>query len=252
MTSRKYPYYLASIWKLLAEMQPRLYILGLFLGLPAAGGRVIEFTKSGIRFKTRGVMDIWTIKETFLDRFYEKYGTPIGDFSILAGVQHPKNKVFAFEPNRDSYSLLLENLKLNQVSNVLVYPEAIWSHSTELAIDTSASEPGQYKSRPIGEVESLGSELVVPSLSLEDAFERSRLAHCDLLKIDCEGAEFVILFNTPDTVLQRIDRIVMEYHDDVEAYTHKDLVDFLSRKGFDVKTYPNYVHPNLGYLYASH
>lgn len=264
MTSKKYPYYVASIWKLLAEMQPRLYILGLFLGMPAAGGRIIELSKSGIRFKTRGVMDIWTIKETFLDRFYEKYGTPIGDgwtvvdigagigdFSILAAVRHPKNKVFAFEPNRGSYSLLLENLKLNQVSNVRVYPEAIWSHSTELAIDTSASEPGQYKSRPIGEVESLGSELVVPSLSLEDAFGRSRLAHCDLLKIDCEGAEFVILFNTPDTVLQGIERIVMEYHDDEEAYTHKDLVDFLASKGFDVKTYPNYVHPYLGYLYAS-
>ena len=167
MTSKKYPYYLASIWKLLAEMQPRLYILGLFLGIPAEGGQVIELSKSGIRFRTRGVMDIWTIKETFLDRFYEKFGTPIGDgwtvvdigagigdFSILAAVRHPKNMVFAFEPNRDSCSLLLENLKLNQVSNVRVYPEAIWSHSTELAIDTSASEPGQYKSRPIGEVRS--------------------------------------------------------------------------------------------------
>ncbi|MFC2054169.1 FkbM family methyltransferase [Chloroflexota bacterium] len=264
MTSRKYPYYLASIWKLLTEMQPRLYILGKFLGMPAEGEQVIELSKSGIRFKIRGVMDIWTIKETFLDRFYEKFGTPIGDgwtvvdigagigdFSILAGVRHPKNKVFAFEPSRDSYTLLLKNLELNQVKNVRVYPEAIWSHSTELAIDTSANEPGQYKSRPIGEVESLSEELVVPSLSLEEAFERSGLTHCDLLKIDCEGAEFVILCNTPDAVLQRIERIVLEYHDDVEGYNHKDLVAYLASKGFDVNTYPNYVHPYLGYLYAA-
>jgi len=68
--------------------------------------------------------------------------------------------------------------------------------------------------------------------------------------LDCEGAEYDILFHTTASVLGRIDRIVMEYHDNVTANTHQDLVKFLVSKDFAVKTFPNPVHDYLGYLSA--
>ena len=72
-----------------------------------------------------------------------------------------------------------------------------------------------------------------------------------MLKLDCEGAEYNILFGAPDETLKRIRRIVMEYHDSLTSHTHRDLVKFLSEKGFHVQVTPNYVHDDLGYLYAS-
>jgi len=42
----------------------------------------------------------------------------------------------------------------------------------------------------------------------------------------------------------------MEYHDDLTPYTHHDLVEFLSEKGFVVKTYHNPAHTEIGFLYA--
>jgi hypothetical protein len=90
----------------------------------------------------------------------------------------------------------------------------------------------------------------VPSLSLADAFARLEIAQCDLMKVDCEGAEYPILFNTPDEVLKRVRRIVMEYHDGVTRYTHRDMQQFLASKGYSVRVVQNYVHPDLGYLAA--
>lgn len=76
------------------------------------------------------------------------------------------------------------------------------------------------------------------------------MEHCDLMKLDCEGAEYPILFNAPETIFDRIERMVMEYHDNVSGYIHHDLVQFLTNKGFNVKIHPNFVHNYLGYLYA--
>jgi hypothetical protein len=71
------------------------------------------------------------------------------------------------------------------------------------------------------------------------------------MKLDCEGAEYEILFKAPDSVLNRIDRIVMEYHDNAVEYTHADMERFLKEKGYKVKVYPSPVHPYLGYLSAA-
>jgi FkbM family methyltransferase len=246
-------------------LKPVPVILRTFLRRSNPKEQIVELRKSGLRFKTRGVMDIWSIKETFLDRFYQRFSTSIGDgwtvfdigggigdFTIFAASQNPKNIVYTFEPTPRSFALLHENLQLNQITNVQVYPQAIWSREGQIVIDTTAGEPGQYVSREAASgIEVEDGKIIVPSITLTRAFEFTGLGHCNLMKIDCEGAEFEILFNTPPAVLDRIERIIMEYHDNVTEYTHDDLVTFLREHHFAVKTYPNDVHDHLGYLYAS-
>ena len=71
-----------------------------------------------------------------------------------------------------------------------------------------------------------------------------------LFRSDCEGAEYSILFGTPQPVLEHIRRIIMEYHDNLIQHNHRDLTRFLSERGFQVETFPNPVHSHLGYLRA--
>ena len=92
--------------------------------------------------------------------------------------------------------------------------------------------------------------LMVKSISLAGALEKAELELCDLLKLDCEGAEYSILFSAPRSVLERFKYIVMEYHDNVTQYNHEDLMRFLTEQGFQVETFPNPVHAYLGYLRA--
>lgn len=259
---RKYPYYLSSILRLLTGLHEWPLVLRLFLGRAAPATHTITLRKSGLRFRVRGAMDIWSVKETFLDRFYERFGfslgegwtildigAGIGDFTLFAAAGHPRNTVYAFEPFPQSFELLEENLRFNRVATVQAFQQAIGGQSGELALDLSGDEPLQIQSRAA--TSQAAQTLTVPCLSLADAFSHLTLERCDLLKLDCEGAEYDILFNAPDDVLRRVDRIVMEYHDGVTPYSHQDLAAFLQGRRFRVETFPNFVHPELGYLRAS-
>jgi FkbM family methyltransferase len=207
-------------------------------------------------------MDVWSIKETFIDKFYERFGTVIGDqwriidigagigeFTIFAAAGSPNNLVYAFEPYPDSFTLLQKNVEANKITNVEMFPQAISDKTGTMALDISGGEPLQIKSESVGTTHSQANQIEVPSLSLAEAIEQLKLDKCELVKLDCEGAEYPILLNTPRSVLDKIDRIIMEYHD-VGSFTHHDLVEHLSRHGFTVRTYSNPVHDYLGYLSA--
>jgi hypothetical protein len=81
-------------------------------------------------------------------------------------------------------------------------------------------------------------------------FAQNGIETCDLLKLDCEGAEYPILLNTPSALFARIHRIILEYHSSTTSAEHVALVKYLEQAGYRIRTQPNYVHANLGYLYA--
>lgn len=259
---RKYSYYLLSVFKLLFGFNQPIYLAKTFLNLEQPGIQTIRLRSRNLQFRVRGAMDVWSIKETFLDRFYEKYGFTIqpgwkiidvgagtGDYTLYAATAHPNSQVFAFEPYPQSFVLMQENLRLNTVTNAQAFDKAIGTTSGELMLDLTGGEPLQFQSflKQTGNME---KSLSVHALSLADVFAMLEIEACDLLKLDCEGAEYSILFDTPQPVLERIQRIVMEYHDNIVQYTHHDLTRFLNERGFRVETFSNPVHPYLGYLRA--
>jgi FkbM family methyltransferase len=259
---RKYSYYLNSIVELIVHFAPLVDILRLFRTQKATGTSMITLRRTGLKFEVRSAMDVWSVKETFIDRFYEKFGCQlmdgwvvvdigggIGDFSVFASYNFPSNTVYTFEPFPGSFSLLAGNLSRNRITNVQAFQEAIWSENGRLVLDMSAGEPVQFISRAIGV--SLADNVVdVPCVSLEEMFERNGITHVDLLKVDAEGAEYSILLEAPQATLLKIDRIVMEYHDAITPHSHLDLTHFLNGHGYLVRSVENEVHPELGYLYA--
>jgi FkbM family methyltransferase len=264
MSLRKYFYYFTSIFTLLFNVKPLGRVLALFLGRKPDRPVEIQLRESGLRFYVRSAMDVWSIKETLLDHYYERCGFPIGkgwtivdigggvgDFTLLAASSHPENKVYAYEPTPGSYALLIQNTQLNQINNIHSYPNGVWSSDGEISIDTEVGEPVQFISRAVVEGETLPSgKVTVRCFSMASLFASNAIARCDLMKLDCEGAEYEILFKTPDELLSRIDRIVMEYHDNSTQFTHRDMAAFLEGKGYTVSVFPNVVHEYLGYLRA--
>ena len=259
---RKYSYYLLSILELLFGFDNPVLLARIFLNLAQPGIQIVRLRKRGLQFRVRGAMDVWSIKETFLDRFYEKYGFTIqphwkvidigaglGDYTLYAAMTQLTSQVFSFEPYPESFGLMQENLRLNAITNVQAFDQAIGAASGELILDLSSGEPLQFQSQ-LKQAVHVEKGLSVSSLSLVDALTKLGLESCDLLKLDCEGAEYAILFGVPQPVLERIQRIVMEYHDDPNQYSHADLTRFLKESGFVVEIFPNPVHAHLGYLRA--
>jgi len=260
---QKYAYYVGSILTLLGGIQNPVNTVLTFLKVKPAGVQTIQLAKSRLQFKVRGTMDIWSVKETLLDRFYEKYGTPvqdgwnildigggIGEFTIFAAAGQPAARVAAFEPFPESFQLLKKNLALNGLGHVQIFTDAIGAQNGQISLDISGGEPLMIQS---GQQETLKSSntISVNCITLENALDRLAFSTCHLLKLDCEGAEYQILMDAAPQVLERIQRIVMEYHDNPGQRTHKDLEVYLASQGFQVKSVPNVVHNHLGYLYAA-
>jgi hypothetical protein len=65
-------YYARSIPKILLGVKPLPQAVGLFLGRSLTQPLTITLRASGLKYRVRTAMDVWIIKETILDRLYER------------------------------------------------------------------------------------------------------------------------------------------------------------------------------------
>lgn len=228
------------------------------LALTTGRGKIVRL--DDLAFFYRDAMDVWTIKETCLDDHYRLRGRPVrpggvvidigaglGDFAIAAARMHPGARVLAFEPFAASADLCRRNVRLNRAANVEVVEAAVGRGRGSIGLDISSPESVQYST---ASAQAVGSALRVPTEGLGEIFAERAIDRCDLLKLDCEGAEFEILLTLDADILGRIDHISMEYHDGVTAMSHADLEAALRAAGFAVTRVPSPVHGHLGYIYA--
>lgn len=77
----------------------------------------------------------------------------------------------------------------------------------------------------------VGSKLLVYQL----AEALNGIERCDLLKIDCEGGEYEILYSADPETLARIDRIVCEFNiGQSDGENGEQLAHFLVSHGFHI------------------
>ena len=252
-------YYLSSIPTLLLDVKNWPQMVAVFLGLPVAKPFVVEL-RNGERFRVRTRMDIWIIKEICLENQYEQasvdiqdgwtvldIGAGLGDFCLHVGKRRPHSIVYAYEPFPQSFALLQENLRLNEVQNVRTFPLAV-SAEAGLKCFHMASEAVAHTT--VGPETLPGDTLQVESVTLEQVFSELRLSQCDYLKMDCEGAEYEILLNASPETLSKIRHVCLEYHDTVAGFSHRDLVRLFTERGYEVRLTPCPAWGHLGLLYA--
>ncbi len=256
------PYYLSAIPVLLGGVRRPLAAIASLAGAGRRAEAGVEIAlNDGTRFAVRSLMDLWIIKETCLDRDYERIGPRIedgwtvldigagmGDFCVHVARRFPRARVIGYEPFAQSFKLLQHNIALNGVANISVYPVAVSSDGRLMQLSMTGAAV-QHSTSTTGATEPASMQ-AVQSVTLADALVHENIAQCDLLKIDCEGGEFDILLNAPDALLRRFQNICLEYHDALTAHHHGELVERFKAAGFDVSVYPNPVHSEIGLMYA--
>jgi hypothetical protein len=89
----------------------------------------------------------------------------------------------------------------------------------------------------------------VDVLTLDELFSRFQFESCRLLKLDCEGAQYGILYAARAQTLAGIDEINMEYHVGINRHRPEELSRFLRSHGFSVDCGPM-LDDETGYLRA--
>lgn len=160
-------------------------------------------------------------------------GANIGSFSVFAAARFAGSRVIAFEPDVINFKMLAQNAALQPAGRVIPVEAAIAGAAGTLTFRRMEAE-GISTSGSL--VRKKGQEMVVKAITLEQALDDAGIAQCALLKMDCEGAEFDILYGASDALLGRIRQMVIEIHDQKKGQkTRAAVKDYLTSKGFAVK-----------------
>lgn len=200
--------------------------------------------RNGLRYKLRGgSTDRFIINEVWIHKSYNPKGFEIkqndivvdigahaGIFTILASYYAKDGKVYAFEPMKENYELLKENIKLNYAKNIEPINKAVSAKSGKLKFYVSQTKnKGQNSLYKLSDTQ---KQISVGKISFKDFIKK--IPRIDFLKIDCEGAEYEILFSLSKAEFQKIKKISMEFHN-YGKYTGKDLAKVLHSNNFKVK-----------------
>ena len=136
-------------------------------------------------------------------------GANIGLFTLVAAeIVGPEGRVIAYEPHPETYKELCENVARNGYSNVLPVQAAISNAPGMLRMNvfTDCDLNSVACTADLGVVE-------VPAFTLDDSLSGHGLAHCDLIKMDIEGAEWFALRGMDRTLERNPNvRLLIELH----------------------------------------
>lgn len=186
-------------------------------------------------------------------------GAHIGTFTLLASKSARHGKVLAYEPEQSNFSLLQRNLLLNNCENTIPFLIGVAGTS---GTKTLYIPEGNLTDAPSLYTMHHGMRKIeISTTSLKDILLANHLRRIDYLKMDCEGGEYEILYETSPKVLQKIKKIVLEYHNINEARKRKGLPEdapssynnialtyFLKKQGYEVIV--NAIEPRRGLIYA--
>lgn len=186
---------------------------------------------------TTSLADLFVIKEVFIHETYQDIlplleeggvrfvdiGANLGSFSIWLAQQRNVVSSFCFEPEPDSFRLLSFNLSLNGCEGVVPIHAAVGGTEREISIQLKSSSPGGTSiygngcSEAMQDPDRTRIKVVALSLWLNEVATRF-----DLLKLDCEGAEWEIVRACGHIIGERFKVVVAEVHDDPEKQSAVD------------------------------
>jgi FkbM family methyltransferase len=207
--------------------------------LPKLGMSIALELRNGTKYLVRGgTSDLAAINETVILNPYLRspyivlpddatvidIGANIGDFTIQAARACPGGRVVGVEPIGAHVKMIEAQVALNRLSNVRVVRAAVGA-TCQMTRVMAAGTTSRVSERD-------DSAEVVEMVTLERLMQDHSIDTLDLLKLDCEGAEWDIL-PAAERVLPRVRQICMEFHCE-RGWTATKLAEWLRARGFTV------------------
>jgi len=216
--------------------------------------------------------ELETIREAYVEQVYKPnwfnfekqkirkiidIGGLIGSFTLWAQEQWPNATIHVYEPDPDSFDLLAKNIKQTKSKKIFPFNLAVWKKDGNLILHRFSNTPGSnsviHKKRPF--TGNYQGKIKIKTQSMKKALKKIG-GNVDILKLDCEGAEYEILYSLSKRELKKIKFLVLEYHefDNKPKRNPEALTKFLRRMGFAAQIVPTDIRKkmSLGYIYASH
>lgn len=217
-------------------------------------GKTLGF-RGGFHFKLRAFGPIYVpremhapFKENFIDEIYFRHipetvlsytqtptiidiGANAGFFSLSAFERFPQAAIHAFEPHPYCFKVLTDYKEQFKTFNWSLYNEAASSVNGELTLNTIGVDRFTTMSNVVGK-EKLET-FTVSSKTLDNFAQEHGIETIDFAKLDCEGAEYDILYTLSRKRLHSIKALCVEAHLGIKSnHNVNALHSYLQEEGF--------------------
>ncbi|MBA2244504.1 MAG: FkbM family methyltransferase [Gemmatimonadota bacterium] len=160
-------------------------------------------------------------------------GAHIGCFTVMAARRGAR--VLSFEPVPTNFARLQRNVERNGIEGALLFPVALSERreEREIFLPDDRSHSGRF-SLHLGRG---GETLRISCLSLDEVVEEHAVERIDLLKLDCQGSEYEILYGASESTLDRVQAIAVECEHFAEPaeWSVDGLKRYLESRGFSAR-----------------
>lgn len=159
-------------------------------------------------------------------------GGHIGTFSSLLTNVHPKATVTAYEPSATSADFFRRNVARNGVADRVTVVEAAVSGASGFAAYADNGAGSGLNGLVSADHDASGAT-EVRTVSFDEA-AAATAAPVDVVKMDCEGAEYDLVLGSSPESWASVERVVLEYHP-VSGHGWDELRDFFATAGLSVQ-----------------
>ena len=162
-------------------------------------------------------------------------GGHIGTFSVLSANQFKnKCKIYTYEPEKENFKILIQNLKINNVTSVIARNLAISNFEGRGFLKTENMNTDAYY---LDILEKKEFNCNVSTLPYE--FKKNKIKKIDLMKMDIEGGEYAIL-SDPESMRQILSKVHFIFIEVGPAYFSSEMKKIIE-KNFKLKSKHNNV-----------
>lgn len=212
--------------------------------------------RSGLRvIDTTGTLP-GTLAEVFVRQRYGSVarfhtivdvGANVGSFAVYAAHSSPRARIFCYEPEAQNFERLTRNLSINGLEGrVTASRVAVASSVGPRKLSLRVSQCNAFD-----DIRDSVSHQVVACTTLQDIRREHGLATLDLLKMNCEGAEYEILGACSRTDYDGILNIRLEYHNlDGKSRNGESLRRHLEARGYRIDRFTRRL-TDSGFIWAT-
>lgn len=212
--------------------------------------------RNGLRFRVPSHALYLVFKEIFLADFYDidallkklplrpvvvDIGANAGYFEMLFFSKMAEATVYAYEPIPANYALLQEHIARNPFlrNQIHVFNKAVTGtpqEAVELFMETDTGNSVIASIYADFDRQNHFAQRV-PAISLQQILEENAIERADLVKIDCEGSEYPIIYETSAACWGKMPLLTIEAHDlDANQRNAGYLSRFLENQGYEVSS----------------
>jgi FkbM family methyltransferase len=158
--------------------------------------------------------------------YFGDQAIPVADNIRYTGLCH------TFEPNKNNSDLIIENARLNGLTNIVINNLALWNTSNEkLVFEGKDALASTVEART-------STENVLYTITIDDYVTQNNVGHINLLMIDVEGSEIKVLEGAKKMLQAHKPVVVFEthslYNDWSNGLQQSDSVQLMKTLGYEV------------------